>query len=653
MKPITTLKLISIMLVLWVTFISSVADAKVYPLEYFALREVVKNVEVSPDGKKLALIKIAGAGGNPTIEIYDTDNLQKEPFRFNSDPMEIQNFYWLSNSHILVYNRQKVRDKIEGFNQGAFEYLFALFDLEKKKFKTFKETNASVVSVLPDKQDKVILSFSPGNSKSTVDERFRPLSYYEFDLKKGTKKLLYRGKVALGQIQFDRKGNPTFARGFDITKGNYLWFVRDQEKDEWIEVFSNHEDSFETFSIWGFDPLDKNMILVTAHNGKDKVGFWSYDYKNKKFAELIYSRSDVDVTGARYHSNTWKHPGLVTAIAYATDKVHYEYLDGNEGAIYQQLDKLIPNAHRISIESRAINEQTFVISNRGPHDPGSYYLLKNGKLQLVGSQQPLFNAEDLADVKYIQYKSRDGKDIRAYITIPKGKGPFPTIVMPHGGPFVQEVVEYDEWAQMLANNGYLVIQPQYRGSLGYGLEFYKSAFIKGGEGGRKMQDDKDDGIAYLIKEGLTDPDRVALYGWSYGGYSALTAATRTPQIHQCVIAGAAVSDPLYQVNFYRDRARGAQLKEQETMWVDSVSPVKEAEKVNVPLLIIHGSIDQRVPPKHAELYIDELKKHNKSYKYVELDGADHFYNTLNYDHQLKLYQSIIDFLKNDCGPGGL
>ncbi|VAW36656.1 Prolyl oligopeptidase family protein, partial [hydrothermal vent metagenome] len=232
-------------------------------------------------------------------------------------------------------------------------------------------------------------------------------------------------------------------------------------------------------------------------------------------------------------------------------------------------------------------------------------------------------------------------------------GPFPAVVMPHGGPFVHESVGYSEWGQMLANNGYLVFQPQYRGSKGYGLDYYKSSFINGGQGGYAMQDDKDDGVKYLIKKGLVDANRVAMFGWSYGGYAALVAASRTEQLYQCVIAGAAVSDTQLQVNYYKKRLRGASKIEQVNMWQDSISPIKEVAKVNIPILLIHGSVDQRVPLEHAKRYLKALKKHNKKHQYVELEGADHFTNTLFYQHKLKLYSSMISYLKNSCGPGGL
>jgi dipeptidyl aminopeptidase/acylaminoacyl peptidase len=324
-----------------------------------------------------------------------------------------------------------------------------------------------------------------------------------------------------------------------------------------------------------------------------------------------------------------------------------------EGAVYKQLEGIIPYAWYIDINSRSRDGKTMTIYNAGPRDPGTYYLLKDGRLDAIGSKQPLLESEKLADLQYLTYEARDGVSIPAYLTVPHNDPPFPLVVLPHGGPFVSEVVLYDEWAQLLANNGYLVLQPQYRGSQNYGMAFYLSAFLEGGQGGYKMQDDKDDGALHLVEKGLADADRLAMFGWSYGGYAALVAASRTPQIYQCVIAGAAVSDPLMQVNYYRYQMRGAQRDEQLRMWDDSISPLREVEKVNVPLLIVHGDVDQRVPPEHAKKYLRELDRLDKTYEYVELKGADHFYDTLFYDHQITLYEALIGYLRTDCGPGGL
>ena len=627
-----------------------------YPLKYWALRDVVSNVRISPDGNYLALMKIPTRDANPVIEIYNTSDFEKKPFVFNADPMEITSFYWVGDQDMIVRFRQRVRDKIDGFNQGVYETKLALLDVKEESVEQFRETNPSVVNLLPNKPNKVILSFNPGGADrlSKVDRAFRPRSYYEFDLEKGTKKLLMQGKLSMGQVQFNGEGEPWTARGFDRGKDEYVWYIKRPVEDaKWEEIFRLHEDSFENFSIEGIDEAKPDTIFVRAHNGRDKQALWEFDVNTKTFGEMIYARADVNVAGVRYHSNAWTNPDTVVAVAYRTDKTHFEYFDAVEGATYAQLEGIIPHAHNLRITSRSRDGSVLTIYNVGPHDPGSYYLIKDGRLKAIGSTQPLLKSEDLADVKYISYPARDGKTIYAFITIPKGEGPFPTVVMPHGGPFVSEVVSYDEWGQMMANNGYLVLQPQYRGSRNFGLDFYMSAFKDGGQGGYKMQDDKDDGVLYLIKEGLADPDNVAMFGWSYGGYAALVAATRTPQLYQCVIAGAAVSDTLMQVTYYSDRMRGASEMEQKNMWVDSISPIDEADKVNVPMLLIHGSVDQRVPLEHMRRYTDKLDKYNKPYKYVELDGADHFSSTLFYEHQITLYESMMSFLRDDCGPGGM
>ncbi len=633
---------------------SAAVYAKPYPLEYFALRDVMSNVRISPDGKYLGLMKIPTKDDNPIIEVYEAADLSKEPFRVNAEHMEITGFDWVSDTNFVMSLRQQVRDKIEGYNQGVYEYRIASVDVKKEKVKSFDELGASIWNLLPNEPDKVILSFFPNVGKSSkVKEQFRPRSYYEFDLNKGTKKLLLQGKFSLGQIDFDGDGNPWAARGFDRAKREYIWYSRPRGGKGWDEIYRLSEDSFEDFTVEGIDETQADSVFVSAQNGNDKRGLWAFNVKTKTFDELVYRRSDVDVAGVRFHSNKWTNPDTVIGIAYRKDKIHIEYLDEIEDATYQQLEGIIPYAYYLRITSRSRDGQDLTIYNVGPRDPGTYYLIKDGKLQAVGSKQPLVDSAQLADVTYITYPARDGWEIPGFLTTPKGEPPFPTIILPHGGPYVAETIIYDEWSQVLANNGYLVLQPQYRGSLGYGMEFWEGAFINGGQGGYKMQDDKDDGALYLVKEGLADPDRLAMFGWSYGGYAALIAASRTPQLYQCTIAGAAVADRLMQINYIRDNLRGANKISWTDMWLDSISPIEEVEKVNIPILVVHGDVDQRVPFKHARKYIKELERHNKDHKYVVLEGADHFSNTLFFRHQKKLYESMIDYLTHDCGPGGL
>ena len=628
---------------------------KPYPLEYFAMRAVVSNVSVSPDGKHLALMKIQSKDGDPIIEVYDAADLDKVPFRMDANPMEIEFFSWVSDRDILFRARQQVRKRIEGFNQGVYEYKWGMLDVERKKLRSFSAERAQIVGVLPDKPNKVILAIAEGGADgpgAKLNAAFRPLAYWELDLRRGTKKLLIRGKISLGQISFDADGNPWLGRGFDEGTDEYVWYHRKLGEKGWRDVLRHSEDSFEDFWVAGYDVDDPNKLFVVANRGNNTSGLWTYDVDSGEY-EAVYRRSDVDIAGVVGHSNGWEHPDRIVGVAYNKGRFHYEWFDELEGATRDQLRGIVPNAYNVRISSRSRDGNTMVIANTGPRDPGSYYLLKDGRFRIVGGQQPMFESDMLADVEFITYEARDGMQIPAWVTIPNGEPPFPLVVLPHGGPFVTETVSYDKWAQMLANNGYMVLQPQYRGSFNYGLDFNQAAFADVSQGGRAMQDDKDDGALHLIEQGLAEKDRVAMFGWSYGGYAALVAASRTPQVYQCVIAGAAVSDPTMQVNYIRWRMRGAPSEQWIDYWDKAVSPLDEVEKVNVPMLIVHGDVDQRVPIDHARKYLKLLDEHEKPYQYLELEGADHFYNTLFYHHQETFFGKMIDYLANDCGPGGL
>ncbi len=626
-----------------------------YPLDQWARRAAIRNIEISPDGRYLGLMKVAAKGENPIIEVYTTDDLSAEPFRVNAKPMEITSFNWVSDDNFVFRARQKVRDQVEGFNRGVYEYRIALVDVGEKDIEVIEERDPSIVSVLPEKPGKILISFSEGGDRDVgqrLEAAFRPRAYWEYDLKRETKKLLIRGKISLGNIDFDGAGNPYLARGFDIQSGEFIWYYRKAGDDKWLEFQRQHEDSFDNFQVWGRDPSVPGNFIVEANNGSNTTGLWSFNPETRKYAELLYQRKDNDICSVQFHSNDWTHYREITGVIHCGAELQVEFFDAAEGALFDQLKSVIPNAYVSGVTSRTKDGASMTIRNRGPRDPGTHYLLHKGKLQIIGGERPYFEAERLADVRFITYPARDKTPIPGYLTIPNGTPPFPLVVLPHGGPFVRETIIFDEWAQLLANHGYLVLQPQYRGSRGYGQDFYQSAFVNGGQGGYKMQDDKDDGVIYLVEEGLATADNVAMFGWSYGGYAALVAASRSPNAYQCVIAGAAVSDNEMQVNYYRYRLRGAGKIEQLSMWDDSISPLNEVDKVNVPILLIHGDVDQRVPVEHAEKYLSKLEAAGKPHTYVELEGADHFSNTLFYDHKLLLYQSMLNYLTNECGLEG-
>ena len=633
-----------------------------YPLEQWAMRDVVSNVALSPDGKRLGLMRIPSQDGDPVLEIYDTADLAKEPFRVNADPMELTSFAWVNDGQMLFSARQLVRDTVRGREQDPYKYKLALLNVAEREVREFKieGREPSVVQLLPHQPNKVIIALAPADQArvSPLMKRvlgaFRPSDYYELDLTKRTKKLLVQGRRSLGEYRFNADGELWFGEGQDTAKRELIWSWRPKPDAAWQEVHRVRGDDFlfNPFDVIAEDDTKPDHALVRAYNGHDNLGLWSYDLANKRFGELVYRRTDVDVNWIRGHTNRWEHPQAVVGVTYATDKIHVEYFDPEQEALYRQLEGIIPHAFNLSASSSRDGE-TFVIVNSGPRDPGTYYLLKDGRLQTIGSRQPLFESERLADVEYVHYPARDGYEMPAYVTIPNGEPPYPLIVMPHGGPSARDGPTYDKWSQLLANNGYLVVQPQFRGGTGFGLKHFKTQFEGGSQWGHKMQDDKDDAATYLVKRGLADEDRMAMFGWSYGGYAAGVAASRTPQIYQCVIAGAPVFGPLRQMNYILSRAVGETHSRLKALADRAVDPMEEAPDVNVPMLIVHGVIDTRVLVDQSTRYVKLLDEHEKNYQYVELDGAGHFYNTLGHNHQVEFFGAMLDFLANDCGPGGL
>lgn len=644
---------------LFTVLIPSLSAAETYPLEYFAIRPAIQNVTVSRSGDRIAMLKILHREGNAILHVYDTDDLEGDAFVVGSEKMEIIDYDWASEDHIVMTFRQKTTDRVRGREQDVYKYQIAILNIPKQKFDGFDAARPVFENRLAAKPGKIIISEQPGAEEDlSISSAFRPRAYYEMDLETGNKSLLIRGKIEVGQIGFDAKGNPRHARGIDSATRDQVYYFRGEGERGWKEIYRIADDDWGAWKgdgvLWDDPSVDGNL-LVLSHNGDDKQGLWSYNTDSKSFDELLYRRNDVDVGGVIYHTNSWENPGKVSGLWYYKDKFYREFFDDNEAMIYEGLEQAIPDSFYLTISSRSIDGNTMTVVNRGPKDPGTHYLYRDGELIQIGNENPLLEKENLANVRLINYKARDGRRIPAFVTIPTvGQKPYPLVVMPHGGPHVRETVIYDEWAQMLANNGYMVLQPQYRMSHNYGMDHFVSAIDDGGsQGGRKMQDDKDDGALFLVERGFADPDRMAMYGWSYGGYAALVAAARDPQIYQCVIAGAAVSNYRRQANDFVNRSDGAGEIFREVYMYGAVQPTEEVEKVNVPVLVIHGTVDHRVLPRQARAYVKELEKFDKPYKYVELEGAGHFSTTLFYDHQLELYSSIIDFLANDCGPGGI
>ena len=631
------------------------------PIEVWALRNVVNTVQVSPDGRHVLVLKTESREGEHILEIYKTEDMSKPLRRLNADPMEFTSARWVSDKHVFGGAWQVKRSKVNGPEEDVREYATYSYNLDTNKFQQV-DGEFSLVNTLPDEPMEVLVATGRDDSALTgVDPfaAFRPRSYYRYNLGTGQRTLVMRGTTKYPRPVFDLQGNPRYVESYDPATKTLKTYYRLPGEGTWKEFgetydLDSHENLYRVLGgfmgLVGFSEEDPTIGYVIDNRGEDKASLYEFDFKTGQFGQKLFSAPDADVMGIA--TSSLPNSSKLVAAVYPGAKYERAWFDAEELALYEQFQQLIPNAHQLSISSRSLDGKTMIVQNTGPKDPGSFWFVQNGKIMKLGSRNPLLQPEQLSDVEFIKYPARDGHMIPAYLTKPKGDGPFPLIVLPHGGPHVTEVVSYDEWSQLLANAGYMVLQPQYRMSVGWGQKHFDDAY---GQHGLLMQDDKDDGAKYLIEKGMVDPDRVAMFGWSYGGYAALVALTRENNMYQCAIAGAAVADPekVYKKRRNPDDAKALDDWSQRRGMI-GINPIKEVNKPSIPLLMVHGDVDARVLYFNFTDYkkaMDAAGKTNA--QYLTLKGADHFSNTLMYNHQEAFYTKMLDFLANDCGPGGL
>jgi dipeptidyl aminopeptidase/acylaminoacyl peptidase len=332
--------------------------------------------------------------------------------------------------------------------------------------------------------------------------------------------------------------------------------------------------------------------------------------------------------GVRYHEDRWK-------TYWVNPKVKL---------LQASIDRALPGTDN-EILGDPTSEKRMLILSGGATEPGTYYLYDRVKSTMHPVVQPYdkIDPAQLAEVQAIHYRARDGLDIPAYLTFPRGRDPrkLPLIMLPHGGPFARDEWTYHPFVQFLANRGYAVLQPQFRGSTGYGKDFVARGY---GEWGRKMQDDLDDGVDWLVASGKVDPKRVCIIGGSYGGYAALWGAIRNPERYRCAASFAGVTDIGAQLSSNRRsfsatryfKAWRTKVQGEGKIDLKTVSPLAQASRLKIPVLIAHGELDDTVSVKQGKQMVAALEA-NKA------DVTSVFYK--DGGHDFSSSEDFADFLR--------
>jgi dipeptidyl aminopeptidase/acylaminoacyl peptidase len=474
-----------------------------------------------------------------------------------------------------------------------------------------------------------VIGGSSLNSRSQVREDFR---VHSVNILTGEAELLDEvGSRGTFDWWADNKGKVRLRR--DAVAGQDVLYARLDGSNDWTEVHRQTLYAFEAakessgstsgiMDVIGFAP-DPNQLYVFYWPG-DRQAIGLFDLRTRQITQ-VFSDPKYDVDGAVAIARQ------IVGARVSRAMPEQVFFDARLKSAQATVAATYPG-HSVAIVSASDDLSKLALVIEGPKSVGGAYILvdlKESAATTIAARYPTLDAASTGEQKYITYTARDGTKIDAYLTVPRSGGKnLPAIVLPHGGPEARDEGGFDWLSQFFASRGYVVLQPQFRGSTGFGTQF---ALAGRRQWGAKMQDDVSDGVKYMTSSGIADPAKVCIMGWSYGGYAAMAGATLTPELYRCAIAGAGVSDLIemlvYEAKYGGGAARywrkhiGDPVADKAS--IDAVSPIKHVANMKAPMLLIHGELDQVVPIKQSEIMADALKAAGKPYEFVRLADENH------------------------------
>lgn len=592
--------------------------------ETFAALPTIENVALSPTGQ--FIMARVNADGQQALMIRPLfDQTQKSLLiKLNSIPVDVDWWEWVTDDWILLGVSDVQR--IEG-NEWTITRLIAVQRTTGKSVQLgFNHNGQHNRDVIFNPRDgtstKILVEFQRSVFFDDVD--WWP-AVYEVDVTNNKQRQIVNSRSGITGYSADANGAVRLGYGYDYgTRKQWLIYRPGAEGPfETVQRASARKDETLTIPV-AFRP-DGQTVLVRAD---DENGFWSLyetDVNTMALGEKLFGVSGYDIdevitdpTG----SDVWG-----VSVTEDRDRVHW--LNPEMAELQKGFDTSL-GAGRSRIVSWSKDRSILLVHVGGPDQPGSYYLFNragDGKLQRIGWVDEKLKGRKLNPVTTMAYKARDGVPIRAVVTLPKGKEAknLPVIMMPHGGPVARDSEEYDWWTQFLASKGYAVIQPNYRGSSGFGTKFQE---LGEGQWGTGMQDDLTDAMKHFASIGMIDPKRACIVGASYGGYAAMRAAHRDTGVYRCAVSYAGVSDMgrmvRYNSRFLTGEGTRQFLRKMAPDFTE-VSPLKFANDFAMPILILHGKKDRRVPVNQSQVLVAKLKAANKPHKYIEQPEGDHFF----------------------------
>tara|TARA_R110002124_G_scaffold19440_14_gene78030 strand:- start:17943 stop:19886 length:1944 start_codon:yes stop_codon:yes gene_type:complete len=618
------------------------------PPDAFSQLPQAESMAISPDGKFLAyflylddatLLVMLDVEKRESYGLVKSDNVR---FKFNwlrwVNPEKLVFSLYFPDARGLGVETMETRLLSIGPGDKEAKTLFKPSRDTRAKYKHISQFQDDVISTLPAEPDTILMGYD-------IDNPTYP-AVYSVDVNTGRKSKVRRSKFPVRDWIADRQGRVRAGIGFDADEALRSIWVLDLDTERWNKLWEYRYFTQPDVTPLGFG-IDPNTLYVRAdHKGRQAI-FTIDTRQETREMTLVVSDPDYDIEGELIYS-----PKTNDAVGVAHGEAENSriYWSQQYQDFQRKIDKALPDTNN-TLVSFSDDEQHYVVYASSATSPGVYYYgnRQAGTLESVIHQYPGLLNEPLARATKVNYKARDGLEIEAYLTLPTdfdGK-PVAAVILPHGGPMVREYGGFDYWTQFFANRGYAVLQPNFRGSSGYGHEFEMQAV---GQYGMAMQDDLTDGTHWLVEEGIADPKRICMVGASYGGYAALLAAAKTPDLYQCAVSFAGVSDLLQQRNKSRHYVNKEVAFDQygrDNKQLQANSPIKLVEKITIPILLVHGENDRIVDVEQSRDMAEELQDHDKLFEYIELEDGTHYLD--NQQHRTVLFKAMDRFLAQYLG----
>lgn len=602
--------------------------APLIPMEDFMRNPEKSSFQISPDGNHIAYMKPWKTRMNVFVLNMNTN---KETRLTSSELRGVYGFIWLTDSRVGY-----VKD--DGGDENMHFYAVNIDGTNELDLTPFENVQARIIDDLEDDPDYVIIGLNKRNPQ--VHDPYR------VNINDGKMKMIAENPGNISSWGTDHDGKLRIATTSDGVNTSILF--RDKESDKFKTILTT---DFKVSVSPLFFTFDNKNLYVASNRGRDKTGIFEFDVNKAKEGKLIFEHDEVDVSGLMYS----RKRKVLTGVSYTVAKRDMAFFDSWRENIQQKLEKKLPG-YEVGITSFSDDETKAIVVTYSDKSSGTYYYYDIEKNQLtdLGKVSPWLNEDHMAEMQPVKYLSRDGLTIHGYLTLPKGSSGknLPVVVNPHGGPWARDTWGYRPEIQFLANRGYAVFQMNFRGSTGYGREFWEISFK---EWGKSMQDDITDGVQWLISEGIADPERIAIYGASYGGYATLAGLAFTPDLYACGVDYVGVSSlftfmesippywELYRTMLYEMVGH----PEKDKDLLASSSPLLHIDKIKAPLFIAQGANDPRVVKSESDQIVQALRNAGIDVPYMVKDDEGHgFYNEEN---QFDFYREMEKFLKKHIG----